>query len=542
MSDKKELEAGLMNMIARNAHKEPEGEPEYWEPEMAPAQKRFYYDERPYVLAHAERGSGKTMVALHKLVRHCHYYNDALAMIVTITKSTATGGGVWDDLTNDAIFMEGPMEGKPAGILAMWREGIGLEYSEPYEDGAHNKYIDIRTVDGGISRIMLKSMPVGAQIQSRIKGQHPSYFHFEELTAVHDPHYFTKVIQQLGRRKTVPAKAQQYVATCNPADEGKNHWVYQQFFIPQTGTTLEDHESHFGVHHIPMTENIWIADKESYIRKIMEDCRYDPTAYDRLINGDWVERIVGNSLFEGFWLPDIHIRPSQNEAREGHGLAPFPEELITWGYDGGDVNNAMVMLQRSNIEGRWVWRVIDEVVHIRKRFSDRQLVKFIMDMMLFWENKMECYFPWEHISDKQALTHWNTSGSYMYREWAKLSKEILNSNDKYEGLNIIRMKAPDKGAGSVEGRVKAVINKLASDQLIVSPRCKKTIEMFNMLKRDTDRLKNEELYKPKKTATGHIHIFDALSYPIYYYDLLMKGNSVRNERTKPIPIVKSFRG
>jgi phage terminase large subunit len=104
------------------------------------------------------------------------------------------------------------------------------------------------------------------------------------------------------------------------------------------------------------------------------------------------------------------------------------------------------------------------------------------------------------------------------------------------------MKAPDKGSGSVEGRVKAVINKLSSDQLIVSPRCKKTIEMFNMLKRDTDRLKNEELYKPKKTGAGHIHIFDALSYPIYYYDLLMKGNSVRHERTKPNLMIKSFRG
>jgi phage terminase large subunit len=535
---KKELEQGLIEAL-KPLPEEGEQEVEYWEPVMGEAQRGFFQDKRRYILAHGERGSGKTMMGMHKLVNHCYQYDDALAMIVVIVKTTATGGGVWDDLTNEAVFMEGPLAGKPAGILAMWREGIGLEYTEPYEDGAHNKMIDIRTINGGVSKIMLKSMPVGAHIQDRIKGQHPSYFHFEELTSTYDPHYFTKVIQQLYRRKTVPAHAQQYVATCNPANEGENHWVFKQFFLPAPNETEEEHFKRFGVHHIPMVQNEWIADKEEYIKTVMEDCRYDPTAAERLIRGKWVERMVGNALFEGFWLPDIHIRPSN--APKGHGLVPFREEIMTWGYDGGTVNNASVLLQRSNIEGVWKWRVIDEEVHINKRFNDKRLVKGVMDKMLFWCEKMECIFPFEHISDSQALTHFNPSGSYTYREWAKLSKEFIKS-EKYEDLTPIRMKAPKKVAGSVEERVKCIINKLATDQLIVSPRCRMVIQMFNMLRRHKDRQGNEELLKPLKTTAGHIHIFDALSYAIYYYDLLAKGNNVNDTRSKPRPIVTTFNG
>ena len=550
MGDKKDLEEGLVNMLSGVEPHPVEVEPDFkdeqeelWEPVMGEAQRKFYYDDRKYVLAHAERGSGKTIVAISKLIRHCYMYDDALAMIVTITKSTATGGGVWDDLTNEADFIDGPLKGKPAGVLGMWREGIGMVYGEPYEDGAHNKYIDIRNIHGGVSRIMLKSMPVAAQIQGRIKGQHPSFFLFEELTATFDPHYFTKVIQQLGRRRTVPPEAQQYVATCNPANEGKRHWVYKCFFEPDAGETEEEHAKDFGVHHIPMAQNDWMPDKEGYIKRVMRDCAYDPTAADRLIRGEWVERMVGNALFEGFWMPDVHVRPAN--ADKGHGLVPFPDELITWGYDGGSVNNAMVMLQRSFIDGEWRWRCIDESVFINKRFSDDRLVKSVMDKMLFWSDKVQCAngaFPFEHISDSQARTHF-IAGSYTYREWFKISKRMIGEGDKYAKLTNIVMKCPPKGAGSIDERVKCIINKLAMDQLIVSPRCRKVTEMFNMLRRAKDRYGNEEQFKPLKTSAGHIHVFDAISYPIYYYDLLVRRNDVNTGgSTKLKPQVSTFGG
>jgi phage terminase large subunit len=512
-----------------------EPEPKEWEPTMGPSQRKFFYDGRKYVLAHAERGSGKTVVAIHKMIRHCYLNNDALAMIVTITKATATGGGCWDDLTNESLFVEGPLAGTAAGMLAMWRDGIDLEYSEPYEDGAHNKYIDIRNIHGGISRIMLKSMPVGAQIQSRIKGQHPSFFLFEELTATQDPHYFTKVIQQLGRRRTVKASEQQYVATCNPANEGERHWVWKQF-LEDIGDP--EHDSKYGVHHIPMSENDWMPDKEGYLDTILQECKYDPSAADRLIKGDWVERLIGEGLFEGFWLPEIHIRPKN--AKKGHGLVPFENEMLTFGFDAGTVNNCQVIMQHSFIEGMWRWRILDEIVNIGKRLTDPQLVHKTMERMNFWNDLMDHSFPYEHIADNQVLTHFNPSGSYIYREWAKISHQMIRDNDRYHDLPVIRMKSPPKGSGSIEERVKGTINKLSMEQLLVSPTCTFTIEMFNMIRRARDKHGNDELFKPLKTAKGHIHMFDAISYVIYYYDLLRTGNRLQTQEAKSEPTVLTF--
>ena len=84
------------------------------------------------------------------------------------------------------------------------------------------------------------------------------------------------------------------------------------------------------------------------------------------------------------------------------------------------------------------------------------------------------------------------------------------------------MKAPPKGAGSVEDRVRSVINKLTKEELIVSVNCPHVREMFAMLKRGQDKFGNDELFKPQRSK--YIHMFDAISYPIYFYDLLLEKN------------------
>lgn len=496
-----------------------------WEPVMSPSQRRMYYDERRFILGYGERGSGKTMIGLHKLVRHCFMNNDALAMIVAITKSAAEGGGVWEKLTTTENFFAGPLKDTPAGILKMWEDNVeGFEFGEVYQDVAHNKLIQIKTADGGISKIMLKSMPVGSVIKDRMKGPDISFFLFEELTNTYDPDYFVKVIQQIGRRATVDPDHQQYCATCNPADEGQDHWVYKKFFIPKPGQTMEQHKEDFGTHHVKMTENDWMPGKKNFIKNVMEEAAYDPTAEDRLIHGKWVKRMMGKGLFESFFLPEIHVKPAPSLNRPtGSGLRLFPNELATWGYDPGNVNNARVLLQRSYVDERWIWRVIDEVINIDDRLTDYQLVLPVMEKMRLWNKWSGCIMPYEHISDLQALNSWNPSGSFTYREWYKISLGITKDLKDYKHLQPIVMKAPTKMPGSVEDRVKTVTNKLSTGELLVSARCEKVIDMFAQLKRAKDKQGLDEVFKPARNK--HLHVFDALSYPMYYYDLLQRLSS-----------------
>ncbi len=504
------------------------GETEEWEPVLSDSQRAYYYDDRIYVLGFGERSSGKTVAALHKLIRHCYLYDDAFAVIVALTKSGATGGGVWDKLTTMAKFADGPLKGTSAGMLAMWFDGIELEYGDEYEDGAHNKFVDIRNMHGGISRIMLKSMPISSVIKDRIKGPEISFFLFEELTNTYDPDYFIKVIQQIGRRATVPSFAQQYTATCNPADEGEDHWVFKTFFIPKKTQTKAQHEKRFGVHHVKMSQNEWMPGKEAFIQSVLEEAALDPTSEDRLIHGKWVKRVIGKGMFEGFWLPEVHIRPLGKKTR-GLGLMPFENEMLTWGNDPGLVNNARVLLQRSLINGKWRWRAIDEIININQRLTDDQLVKATLEKMWFWNRRLNCTFPYEWIADEQALTHWNPSGSYIYQQWFLISSRMIKAVDRYGKLTPIRMKAPPKGAGSVDERVKTIINKLANEELLISVNCPHVIEMFGMLKRQQDKFGNNELYKPMRTK--HLHTFDAISYPIYYYDLLGRENKPQSSES-----------
>jgi hypothetical protein len=474
-------------------------------------------------------------MALHKLVSHCYRNTDAFAVIVTLTQSSGQGGGVWDDLTNENDFHEGPLKDSPAGVLRMWKEGIGLEYGEPYEM-AKNKVIDIRTHDGGVSRIMLKSIPIASQIVDRIKGPAFSFILMEEITNTHHRDYFIKLIQQLGRRRTVPASEQQYVATCNPADDGRDHWVYKKFFLPKKSETLKDHAKRFGVHHIKMSENEWMEDKDGYIENVLEECEYDPTAYDRLVLGKWEKRILGSGMFEGYWVPEIHIK-----GKRGEGLVPFKDEMFTVGYDPGNVNNSRVFMQRSNVDGRWIWRVIDEVINTKQRLTDHQLVLPILDKMEFWNRRQDCLFPYEHIADEAVFNQFSPSSDtgFVYREWAKISHEFINEIPRYAQLNPIMMKGPKKGAGSIEARVKTVINKLATEQILVSGNCPMVIEMFSFLKRARDKHGNDEMFKALRTK--HIHIFDALSYPIYYYDLLYGTNRPQSVDEEDEPEVITFK-
>jgi len=509
-----------------------------WLPPMGPTQEKAFWDNSPYVLMHGERGSGKSFVALHKVVKHCYENRDALAMVVTLTRAGSNAGGSWEDLISDE---EDINTGEPAGILAIWAKGIGLEYSPEYSDVSKVKWIDVRSRDGGVSRIMQLSLPTPSLIKDRAKNFKPSLFLFEELTNTYDPDYFVKIIQQLGRRRSVPARNQQYLATCNPADEGKDHWVYKYFFEYPKGvdkkTGRPTWDSEYSVYHIPMTENLWMEDKEGYIKKVLQDCKRDPTAYDRLIEGKWIAKVVGSGIFEGYYSEVDHRKgiPGKTglmpKAYEGGVLNP-----IIIGYDPGSVNNARVFLQRHLLDGKWVWRVFDEVIDVSKKKHYNEIIRAVLEKMVYWNNKLGENMPYIHIGDEAMITHFNPQGSYDYKKFYEISKMLIDTTEKFKGLQPIRIIAPDKGSGSQGERVRCVQNYLSTNDIMISALCTDCNRMFRELKRAKGRNGEEQEHTPLKDYKGHIHTFDALSYPMYYYEFKFRKRHVTQNSKKELEV------
>lgn len=565
MLPQSEIDEALMAVLARpreDIEPHDEAELEEWEPPLTPSGRVAYYDNRKIILMHGERGSGKTLCAEHKGVRHCYLHDDALYMIVTITRSGGVIGGAWENLTTDADISDGPLKGQPLGILRMWEENLGLEWGNftsgvteqpgvPYRDDAKNLWVDIKNIHGGISRIVFKSMLNPSQLVNRIKDFKPSLFHMEELTNTTDDSYFTAVFQQIGRRSSVPVKAQQWMATCNPATIGQKHWVFKQFFVlphdlkDGASEKVDSHEfdyvkdvvkhhPDYGVHHLKMTENDFFPDKEEYIKSIYETARSDPTEVERAIHGRWVPKITGNSLFYGYFEKSIHVKGTPR-----YGLDPIIGEPIIIGYDPGAVNNSRVFMQRNWSEGRAYYRVFDVSIFKDKKISINLLVKLLLDKMAWWCERYDHPFTFYHISDRQALDQYNPHGSYEFREYYLKSKEMIESNPKYRLLSPIRMQAPPKGADSVRERVLSVKNKLQDETLFVSGSgCDPVIDMFTGLRKASDRTTKEELDdKPLKAVDGYIHTFDALSYPIYYMDLQGFGGRRERDRKNKLAMV-----
>lgn len=500
-----------------------------WVPDMSDKQLDYYWDPSPYKLAHGERLTGKTTISIDDIIRHCYTYTGALAMIVVKMKAGAKGGGIWEQLLSEDI----DHRGEPWGNLRKWKKEVGLQFTEEYGDDAKNKWVDIKTKDGGSSSIMLLSLNVAAQIKAKVRDFKPSRFHFEELQEAENEDYFDFPIQQLRRRASVPAEAQQYSATCNPPVKGEKSWQFETFFVhkptnPRGGKEpdydpkgynpytkkKEGWNKAFGVHHLPAADNRWAEDVEGYQRSIMQRCRNDPTEYDRMILGKWVAKIDGNSIFAHAYHPEIHLKGELNKS----GLMPIPGHHIIIGHDPGDANNAKAFLQRVPSGGRWFWRAFDCQTSFSQHVSYEDLIRELYERKVFWCKRMSHQFDFEHIGDKATQTHYNPQGSYDYLEFERISKRIIKSNPKFEGMAPIRMKAPEKGDDSIGKRVRCVMNCLHGERLLVSALAPEVDDMFRFLMKSKDRSGNEDDYKPLKTKTGHIHLFDAVSYPIYYYE------------------------
>ncbi len=469
-------------------------------PSLTPRQKELFDSQKRYVLAWGEKGSGKSIGVLHRLVRHCYENENALAVLLVRVRSMANKGGAWDKLQSM--------------VLPEWKHGLGLEFSDVKFDSQHNEFIWIQNESGGWSMVVLISAPHATQLRERIRGYEPSFVFVDELTSCDSVEYFQAVAAQIGRRPFVDG-VQQYVAACNP--EGPSHWVYQKWFVQAFNDETGEWDPDFENIHFPIAEN----EKNltpGYLASLKKIFKDDKVEGQRMIGGEWVDRPSGEGLFRGIYDPIIHVRPLNDEMQphQYEWLLPVKGHPMIIGLDPGAVHSAFIFDQWLPIDEKMKWMVFDELVVTKQRIAYELLIPMVMRRVKFWREETGCdadTMPQVWISDSSAFNQYRAAqGSFDVLE----IERIYEQNRAKYGLEPIKIKAAPKFNGSVVTRVRLVQKILSADELIVSARCRMMQKMF--LQIEGKKQRSNEAPDPEAAMTPArsdvLHSFDAFSYPI----------------------------
>ncbi len=483
-----------------------------WTPSLNPTQQLIFDDPTRYILCYGERGSGKSIGALHKLVRHCYENFNALGVIVVGVKRQALEGGAWHKLLVD--------------ILPQWAEGVGLKATDTKTNTAKDDFIYVSNRFGGWSKILLLSMPVDNFIRDRAKGLEPSFLLVEEIQTLQSDQYFSVLVQQLGRRPNISGP-QQYVATCNP--EGPSHWVYKRFFqFPidaETGVINPLYKSY----HVPIVENTKNL-PEGYYDNVIEAVRDDPIEYRRMVLGEWVDRPSGDAIFRTSFNEGLHLR---GDVATGQRIIPRAGHEVVLGYDLGTANSAIVFLQHIPTKDKDLWLVFDEMAYTDAYIDYPTLVPAIMRRLDFWNKTAKTTFTVSHISDSSAFNMFRaTHGTYDALEVERISTEAAKD---FPDVKPIHMTECPKFQGSVPARVKTVMKYLQQERLLISASCVKLKDMFLHLECEkmNDKKYSPDLpFQPKRCK--HLHIFDAMSYALFYHEL----GQTEPDRKAPLELVR----
>lgn len=470
-----------------------------WRPKLNAIQNQVFECETRNVLIHGEKGSGKTVSACHRIIRHCYENKNALAFILTTVKSMSDDGGAWHKLVTE--------------ILPEWEKGLGLHWKRA-QDKQHNDLVWVQNQHGEWSQIKGISAPHPDQLRERFPGREPSLVFVDELTLCATDEYFKAPSAQLGRRPFVEG-VQQFIAACNPA--GPSHWVHNKFFVAPFDEEKGEWDENFVNIYLPISDNEGNLPPD-YVAHLNATYKHDPIEAARLIGGEWIDRPSGESLFREIYNPEIHVRPvdgtGQPDRRKW--LQPVKGYAMIVGLDPGSMNNAFTFQQWIPVDGKMKWVAFDELVTIRKRVAYEDFIPMVARRVKFWReatgsNASELPQVW--ISDNSAFNQFRAAqGSYDVLEIERIWEAC---REKY-GLEPIKIRPAPKFNDSVMIRVQTLQKYLASDEFVVSSRCAKIQSMLMQL--EAQKQKPGVAFDPKLSLSPkrseHLHVFDALTYPM----------------------------
>lgn len=481
-----------------------------WAPALNPTQQEIFDCQAKFVLAYGEKGSGKSVGCLHAMVRHCYENKNAFSMLGAITIRTGKDGALydlenlvlpaWRDGNRYPEWENGVRHPKSGELMD---EGIGLEFTPSKQDpSTKDLIIWIGNIHGGWSKVMVVSLPYAEVVDARVRGPAPSFFYMEEITLTSSDAYFKYPAAQLGRRREITGPMQ-YYASCNP--DGPSHWVYKTWWSECVETETGKRDPNFAVFHVPIQENI---DRlpPGYVEHLASILK-DPIERRRLMNGEWVDRPSGNSIFKRFFMPEIHVI---GDALKGIGWKPIKGFPVLVGYDPGPVNFSIHMLQMVPTKQKTIWVAFDELNFVGTYTPYHHVIPLLLKRMDYWNTEAgeKQEFKFIHIADEAAFNQTRSDGSYDSMEIERLGK------------GRIKLRACPKGKESVVQRVTMVNSMLLEESLFVSATCHKTQDMIRNLaskKPKPGEYDPTAAFKPMRSV--YIHPFDSLTYPIFYFVL-----------------------
>jgi hypothetical protein len=275
--------------------------------------------------------------------------------------------------------------------------------------------------------------------------------------------------------------------------------------------------------HIPVSDNLRNLPEGYYENYVLPAVKNDPIMKARLVDGEWVDRPEGDSLFEGVYS-DIFIK---GDAAKGLGLLPVVPHPMIVSYDLGGAHSSIHFLQIVPTLTQIYRLYIDELDYVGKYTPYSKSIPQVIQRMLYWEEKMKFEFQWNHISDSSAFNQYRAeSGSYDVWDVEKISLDYVEKNNLPERF-IIRMKECPKGEYSIEARVRLITDALIGGGMLISATCRRTREMFMRLPHDPkDRLK-------PKARNRYVHTFDSGSYGFFYFSTRLKNVPGATEVVEP---------
>ncbi len=512
-------------------------------PGFSPKQKALYQCSKRLQLATGPRFAGKTWAMEHAVLRH-GWNNQGRIGIVSLT-SRAGLTGVWPELTTT--------------IFGQWVEaGIASKEAEfgwvrpPWIHAVTKIPMAImRNKFGGETELQLFPIERPEEAGPKLFSTQWSCLWLSEAHLYPTDErggcsLFTQAHMQLRLLSSVPFENHRLFCDANPPEDGKENWLYKTFYeLPclrvedfpdfwdeETRKGMIQMRDHLAVFEFELDDNHHIGEGQK--ASIRAAYSHDRDLYRRFVLGEWIDVKSPETVFRSVWDKNIHVVGNADSPDESQWelLAPSKDPSVLYsrgvpelggGWDPGEVNHAWVAVQpRFNSAGQMCFDVLEELFVRPGDEKDEhsampivELTRRILDLRKAVSEFGGFEVVWQDFSDSSALkyrTHatkedWIAMPAEDELVDAALIEDASNSEITLIGSG--QLKKP----GWQRRRVNFIAQLLKDRRIRVSAHCKKTISMFENLRKSTDP-KCKTYLDPVQI---HKHLFDALSYVVCMY-------------------------
>lgn len=502
---------------------------------MTQKQREAYYMRKRYILLSGPRLAGKTIGAIHRVIKHAWETGDQRigARIGVFCKTIKVGlSGIWDDIYKLLKIWEAD------NIMGEDGEFFTVTGDTQTSRGATRQYyMQIRNKWGAVAEFQLHSLEFEGDVEAKFLGSRFSCLYFSELQNFHERSTYDIPKNQL-RALGIPYDQHLWIADTNPPEEGDAHWAHQVFFIdpqleeppellktPEEIADFKRSQEETGLLLFNIDDNN-LADPKD-IANVKQTYRDDPEGWARFVEGKWV-RGIG---FKGAWFAkDYNQRRSKivvGHADESERVTPREEwerllpdkstAMLHVGLDTGDTNQAGAILQKRFVDGLSVWDVLDEVVHIKSDVMLSEYGEELLSKMVLLEDYLG------------RPLEWNCWGDTSMDRFKANSIEGTDATIIQRAVDhkfFIRFAVDAKKPKMVKRRLDLLMNLIRSGRFFVSANCFATIRMLEGLKKGATEFQHIQRGDPNK------HIFDAISYVIF--SEMLEDNELQvNEQSAP---------